>query len=92
MFVPHRKHVWASTAWYGDSFTILFTDDVHTSYETHVWASAASYGYSVTFLCIDDDRTSQKTHVWASTACYGDRFIYSLLLFILISSDSNNHE
>jgi hypothetical protein len=34
MFVPHRKHLWPSTACYGDSFTVLCVYDVRTSQET----------------------------------------------------------
>jgi hypothetical protein len=34
MLVPHRKHPWAFTACYGDSFVILYVDDVRTSQET----------------------------------------------------------
>jgi hypothetical protein len=36
MLVPHREHkLWATTAYYGDSFTFLYVDDVRTSEETH---------------------------------------------------------
>jgi hypothetical protein len=35
MSVSHRKHLWASTACYGDNFTLLYVD-VRTSQETPV--------------------------------------------------------
>jgi hypothetical protein len=31
MFVPHRKHLWTSTACYEDSFSFPYGDDVRTS-------------------------------------------------------------
>jgi hypothetical protein len=34
---------------YGDSFTLLYIDDVRTSQETHLWVSTACYGFSFTF-------------------------------------------
>jgi hypothetical protein len=34
---------------YGQSFTFLYVDDVHTSQETHVWASTACHKDSFTF-------------------------------------------
>jgi hypothetical protein len=34
MFLPHRKHLWAFTAGYSDSFALLDVDDVRTSQET----------------------------------------------------------
>jgi hypothetical protein len=49
MFVPHREHLWASKAGYGDIFTFLYVDDIRTSLETHLWASTACYGDSFTF-------------------------------------------
>jgi hypothetical protein len=53
--------LWASTACYGDSFTILYVVDVRTSQQTH--ASTVSYGDNFTFLYVDDVRTPQETHV-----------------------------
>jgi hypothetical protein len=47
IFLPHRKHIWTSTACYEDSFTVLCVDDDGTSQETHLRASTASYGYSL---------------------------------------------
>jgi hypothetical protein len=61
MFVPHRKHPYASTACYGDSFTFLYVDDVRTSQETQ--AFIAYFGDSFTFLYVDDVRTSQETSI-----------------------------
>jgi hypothetical protein len=58
----------------GDSFTLLYVDDVRTSQEAHLWASTASYGDSFTLLYVDDVRTSQEAHLWASTASYGHSF------------------
>jgi hypothetical protein len=60
MFVPHRKHLWPSTACYGDSFAFLHVDYVRTSQEAQLWASTACYGDSFAFLHVDDDRTSQE--------------------------------
>jgi hypothetical protein len=48
--------VWASTTCYGDSFTILYVDEVRTSQETHVWASTTCYGDSFTVLYVDEVR------------------------------------
>jgi hypothetical protein len=59
---------------YGDSFTLLYVDDVRTSQETHLWASVARYEDSFTIVYVDDARTSQETHLWASTACYRHNF------------------
>jgi hypothetical protein len=41
-----EAHLWASTASYGDSFTLLYVDDVGKSQEAHLWASIACYGDS----------------------------------------------
>jgi hypothetical protein len=75
MFVPHRKHLWTSTACYGDSFTYVYVDDVRTSQETHLCTSTACYGDSFTYVYVNV-RTSQETHLWTSTACYRDSFTY----------------
>jgi hypothetical protein len=66
MFIPHRKHLRASTACYEDSFTLLCVDDVHTSQETQ--DSTDCYGDSFALLCVDDVPTSQETQ--DSTDCY----------------------
>jgi hypothetical protein len=91
MLVPHSKHLWASTPCYGDSFTLLYVDDVRTSQETRIWASTPYYGDSFTLLYVDDVRTSQETRQWARTASYGDNFT-SLLsikhLKVLLTSGS----
>jgi hypothetical protein len=42
-----ETHLWASTACYRDSFTVLYVDDVRTSQETHLWAYMACYGDSL---------------------------------------------
>jgi hypothetical protein len=68
MFVPHRKHVWATTACYGDCFTFLCVDDVLTSLETHLWISTICYGDGFTLLYADDVRTSQEARVWTTVA------------------------
>jgi hypothetical protein len=47
MFLPHRKHSWASTTCYWESFTFLYIDDVRTSQEAH--ASTACYWDSFIF-------------------------------------------
>jgi hypothetical protein len=44
MIVPHRKHLWAFRASYGDSCTFIHVDYVLTSQETHLSTSRASYG------------------------------------------------
>jgi hypothetical protein len=36
-----EAHLWASTACYGDSSTLLYVDDVCTSQESHLWVSMA---------------------------------------------------
>jgi hypothetical protein len=56
MFVPHRKHLWASTACLGYGFTFLYVDDVRTSQGTRLWSSTACYRDSFTFLYVDDVR------------------------------------
>jgi hypothetical protein len=61
MFVPHRKHLWASTAPYGDSFAFVYVDDVRTSLETHLWNATACYGDRFALLYVDAVRTSQET-------------------------------
>jgi hypothetical protein len=38
-----EKHLWASTAYYRDSFTFFYVDAARTSGETHLWASRSSY-------------------------------------------------
>jgi hypothetical protein len=71
MFVPHRKHLRASTACYGERVTFLYIDDVRTSQEPQ--ASTVCYRDGVTFLYVDV-RTSQEAPT--STVCYGDRFTF----------------
>jgi hypothetical protein len=66
----HLTTLYASTAFYVDSFTFVYVNDVRSSQEPHLWTCAAL------FLYVDDIRTSQKTHLWASTACYVDSFIF----------------
>jgi hypothetical protein len=41
MFVHHRKHLWASMASYGDSFTFVYVDDVRTSQEARLVTGTA---------------------------------------------------
>jgi hypothetical protein len=84
MWVPqHLTTLQASRACYGDSFTFLFVDDVHTSQETHLWVSTACYGDTFTFVYVDDVHTSQETLLWASTARYGDSFTFLYVNYIL---------
>jgi hypothetical protein len=75
MLVPQRKHLWASTACYGDSFAFLYVDHVRTSQETHLWAPR-----SVTEIALPSYMymmlVPHKKHLWASTACYGDSFTF----------------
>jgi hypothetical protein len=66
-------HLWAFTAWYEDSFTILYVDRVRTSQETPVDLHGLLRD-RLTSLCINGVCTSQGTHLWASTACYRDSF------------------
>jgi hypothetical protein len=82
MFVPHRKHTYAPL-WpvTGDSFTLLYVDDVRTSQKTHLWAPTACYGNSFTFLYVDDVRTSQETHTGLHGLLRGGLLVY---LFISI--------
>jgi hypothetical protein len=58
-------------ACYGDRFTSLYVNDVHTSQETYLWTSTTSFGDSFTLLYADDVRTSQETRLQACKACYG---------------------
>jgi hypothetical protein len=48
---------------YGDSFTLLYVEDVRTSEKTWLHASTACYVDSFTFLYLDDVGTSQETHI-----------------------------
>jgi hypothetical protein len=48
----------------GDSFSFLYLDDVHISYEIHLRASAACNRRRFKFLYVDDVRTSWETHLW----------------------------
>jgi hypothetical protein len=71
---------WASTACYGNSFTLLYIDDF-VLHGKQIRASTSCYGDSVSFLCVDI-RTSQETHIRASTAHFGDRhfsYLYNAL-------------
>jgi hypothetical protein len=61
MFVPHKKHLLASMACYGDSFTFLYVDGVLTLQEIHLQASTLCYGDSFTVLYVDDVPPSQET-------------------------------
>jgi hypothetical protein len=71
IFEPLRKHLWVSTAWYGDSVTFLYEDVDHASQETPVYLHLL-LGDGYTFLYVDDVHTSQEAHLWASTDYYGD--------------------
>jgi hypothetical protein len=61
MFVSQKKHLWAFTVCYENSFTFLYADGVRVSQETHVWASTAYYEESFTFLNVDDIHASHET-------------------------------
>jgi hypothetical protein len=71
MFVPHRKHLRASTAGNGDSCTFLYVDDVRTSQETYIRTSTACYPKSFNSLYVDDVHSSQETYLRTWKACYG---------------------
>jgi hypothetical protein len=71
-----ETRIWASTARYGDSFTFLYVDYVHTSQETRLWAFTACYKDSFTFLQVDDVHTSKETCLWASTAVTGIALLF----------------
>jgi hypothetical protein len=47
VFVPHKKHLRASTACYRDVFTALYADDFRTSQDTHIRSSTACYADSL---------------------------------------------
>jgi hypothetical protein len=69
LFVPHRRQrLWASTACYGESFTVLYVDVVRTLQKTRQRASTTGYWESFTVLYIDVVRTSQETRLCSSTA------------------------
>jgi hypothetical protein len=71
--VPQRKQcIWASTVYYGDSFTFVYVD-IRASLEKHLWASSVCYGDRFTFVYAHV-RTSQETQ--ACTACYVDSVTY----------------
>jgi hypothetical protein len=74
MFLPHRKHTWASTACSRAGLPFLYVDYDRTSQETHLWALFACYGDSFTFLYANDIRTSLETYMRLSMAYYGDIF------------------
>jgi hypothetical protein len=61
---------------YGDTFTLLYADDVRTAQETRLLVSMACYGDSFTLLYADNVRTAQKTRLWVSIACYGDSITF----------------
>jgi hypothetical protein len=46
----HLTILYDYTACYGDSFTILYIDDIRASQATQVWVSTACYGNRFTFL------------------------------------------
>jgi hypothetical protein len=69
MFVPHWKHS-PPLPGNGDSFTVLYVDDVRTSLEAQ--SSTVCYRDSFTALYVDDVCTSQEAQ--GSTACYRDSF------------------
>jgi hypothetical protein len=58
IFVPHKKHLWASTTCYENSFTFTYVDNVRTSHKTHVWTSTDCYKNNFTFIYVDDIRTA----------------------------------
>jgi hypothetical protein len=55
---------------YGDSFTLLYVDDVRTSQEACI--TTVCYGDSFTLLYVYGVRTSQEA--WTTTVRYGDSF------------------
>jgi hypothetical protein len=61
MFIPHMKHLRASAACYGDSFTFLHVDYVRASQQIRLWASTACYAGGFTFVYVDYVRTLQET-------------------------------
>jgi hypothetical protein len=74
IFVCRYSYLTESTACYGDSFTFLYVDDVHTLQETLARPSTDCYGNRFSLFYVDDVHTSQETHARPSTACYGNRF------------------
>jgi hypothetical protein len=86
-YVPHSLYLWASTACYGDNFTILYVNNGRTAQETHLWALTACYRDRFTFLYVDDARTAQETHLWASTAWYGDSVTLLYVAVVRTSQD-----
>jgi hypothetical protein len=78
------RHLWASTACYGASFTVLYVHDFRTSQETFMGLCSLLRGWLYFFICrcsyvtanTPDVRTSQETYLWASTACYGDSITF----------------
>jgi hypothetical protein len=89
MYVPHRKHLWISTACYVHRFTFLYVADVRASQETHLWTSTACYVNRFTFLYVADVSASQETHLWISTACYVNRFTFLYVADVRASQETH---
>jgi hypothetical protein len=67
-------------AFYWNTFTFLYADDIRTSREIYMRTSTVSYGDSFMFLYVDDVRTSQETHLWVSMACHVYSFTIALFM------------
>jgi hypothetical protein len=72
--ILHEPYLSDFTVGNGESFTLLYVDDVRTSQETNLWTITGCYGDSFTLTYADYVRTSQETHLSVSTVCYGYNF------------------
>jgi hypothetical protein len=60
--LTHLTALYASRDSYGDSFNLLYLDDVRTSQDTQVRAYIACYGDTFTFLCVVSIQNKEKTN------------------------------
>jgi hypothetical protein len=78
MIVLHSKHAYGpSMACYGDSFTVLYVDDVCTSKQTHLQAFTVFYRDNFTVLYVDDVCTSIETHMGRPWPVTGIALLYA---------------
>jgi hypothetical protein len=87
--------LWDSSTYYGDSFTLLHVNDVHTSQATQVRTPTACYADSFTFLYVNVVRTSQEARIRAYSLSNGDSFLLftshkEVLAKIMYETESNS--
>jgi hypothetical protein len=69
-------------AYYGDSFTFLYRDDVRTRKETHLWTSTACYRDSFIFY-MQIIFIPHRKHLWNFSACYRDSFNVYIQMMVI---------